>query len=169
MDRAPLSPADSDRVGQVFEAHRSYVESVATRYVGYADAPDIVAEVGLRLCQSLNGLRNPGAIRAWILRTTVNAARDWQRDRARGWRLEARIVVFDRPEFAVVDPDEALHRSDRAALVRRGLDQLKRSEKRLLCNSVGLDGVSVVQDGADRTATSRARAKLKAVLLGLQI
>lgn len=166
MDRAPLEPDDAELVGRVFEAHRAYVEAVAIRYVGFADAPEIVAEVGLRLCQSLNGVRAPGAIRGWILRATVNAARDWQRDRAKTWRTLAAAAIFERPDSAICDPEADLERAERARRLRAAVDRLNPSEKTAIRHTLGLHSVSSDKNGAERAANSRARAKLRA-LLGL--
>jgi RNA polymerase sigma factor (sigma-70 family) len=164
MNRSRLTSPDRERVGRVFEQHRGYVEALAVQHAGVDDAPDVVAEVGLRLCQSLNGLRDPEAIRTWIYRLTVSCARDLHRDRSRLARTREQLTAFSAPETSVVEPDEYIRDQQRRDAFLEALDRLRSRDKRLICNSLGLGGVSV-SNGADRVALSRARQRLREQLL----
>jgi RNA polymerase sigma factor (sigma-70 family) len=164
MKRARLTAADRRRIGDVFEAHRGFVEAVATQHVGREDAPDVVAEVGLRLCTSLNGLREPDAIKTWIFRVTVSVSRDLHRSRARLDRSREALEASHAPHSAVVEPDEYVRDERRRDAFLEALNRLKRRDRRLICNSLGLDAVSV-PDSADRVALFRAKQRLREVLL----
>lgn len=159
-DRARLSAGDRDRIGRVFEEHRPFVEAVAVQHAGRDDAADVVAEVGLRLCTALNGLREPGAVRAWIYRVTIAAARDHHRARARFARTRDAVAASVHEHEAVEDPDDLVHQAERSARLTAALDRLKSREKSLICHSLGHASVSVL-DAADRQALSRARRRLR--------
>lgn len=163
MKRTRLTAADRARIGDVYDAHRGFIEAVAMQQVGRDDAPDVVAEVGLRLCQSLNGLREPEAIRTWIYRVTVSAARDFHQARGRLARV--------REALTITPPDHAIGLTDtvfcqqRVDAFRTALDRLKSRDKRVICNSLHLDSVPVPSDGAARVALHRARQRLRETLL----
>jgi len=163
--RVRLNEADRKRIGDVFAQHRGFVEAVAVQEVGHDEAPDVVAEVGLRLCQSMNGLRDPGAIRTWIYRVTVSVARDTHADRARFERTRDRLAAFTNPHEAVVDPDEHLRNARRHEAFTDALNRLKSHDKTLICHSLGLGTVYVAHDATDRRALSRARQRLRAYLI----
>lgn len=162
-DRSRLSASDRLRIGQVFEEHRPFVEAVAVQHAGRDDAPDVVAEVGLRLCTSLNGLREAGAVRAWIYRVTVAAARDVHRARVRLDRTREAVAAATTAHEAIEDPDEVVQRNRRQQAFLDALDRLKSREKTAICHTLGLGSVSVL-DAADRQALSRARRRLRDVL-----
>lgn len=164
MKRERLTAADRRRIADVFEQHRGYVEALAIQHAGRDQAGDVVAEVALRLCTSLNGLREPAAIRSWIYRVTVSAARDLHRDQARLDRTRDAIAVSSSPTDRVEHPDEYVRDVRRRDAFRDALDRLKGRDRRLICNSLGLGEVSV-SDSADRVALHRARNRLREVLL----
>lgn len=75
--RAQLTPADQDRVAEVFQTHRRFLENVARQHAPSPDhVPDIVQAVGMKMCQSLNGFRGESELQTWLYRVTVNTARD---------------------------------------------------------------------------------------------
>lgn len=162
--RRRLTRQGRDRVGRVFEEHRGYVEALAVQHAGVDDAPDVVAEVGLRLCQNLNGLRDRSAIRTWIYRVTVSAARDLHRDRTRVERTKDQLAAVTSPADAIVEPDEYLRNGRRRDAFLEALNRLKSRDKQLICNTLEDSGVSV-SNGADRVALSRARQRLREHLL----
>lgn len=163
MARARLTESERQHVGSVFDEHRGFVEAVAIQHAGRDDAPEVVALVGLRLCQSLNGLRDRDAIRTWIFRVTVSAARDVQRDRRRFDDTRAHVAAVTTPTSAVLDPDDIVREGQRRDALRQALNRLKSREKTLICNSLDLDRV-FVSGTADRVALSRARRRLRTFL-----
>jgi len=164
MTRQRLTAADRRRIGDVFETHRGFVEAVAVQHVGKEDAADVVAEVGLRLCTSLNGLREPEAIKTWIYRVTVSAARDLHQSRARVERTRDAVSAVSSPDEQIENPDEYVRAQRRRAAFESALNRLKSRDRRLICHTLGLAGVPV-SDTADRKALSRARQRLREVLL----
>jgi RNA polymerase sigma-70 factor (ECF subfamily) len=52
----------------------------ATALVGRAQAEDAIQEAILRAWQARSTLRERDALRAWLLRITVNVCRQWQRN-----------------------------------------------------------------------------------------
>jgi RNA polymerase sigma factor (sigma-70 family) len=162
--QAKLTARDRDRIGRVWEDHRGYVEALAVQHAGREHAGDVVAEVGLRLCTHLNGLRDRQAIRTWIYRVTVSAARDLYQDQARQAHAREQLEAFAGTGQAVVVPDEHVRDGRRRDAFLEALERLKTRDKRLICNSLGLKGVPVVLGGADRVALSRARQRLRDLL-----
>lgn len=163
MHRDRLTAGDRQRIGRVFEEHRSFVEAVAVQHAGRDDAPDVVSEVGLRLCTSLNGVRDPAAIRTWIYRVTVSVARDLHADRSRLDRARGALAAVTTPHEAVVDPDEEVRASRRREAFHDALERLRSRDKSLICYSLGLSGVRV-PEADNRMALSRARQRLRTVL-----
>lgn len=164
MTRTRLTAADRRRIATTFETHRGFVEAVAVQHVGREDAAEVVAEVALRLCTSLNGLREPEAIRTWIYRVTVSAARDLHTDRTRLSRTREAVAAATLPTDRVEHPDEYVRDNRRRDAFVEALNRLKTRDRRLICNSLGLEGVRV-SDSADRVALHRARQRLREVLL----
>jgi RNA polymerase sigma-70 factor (ECF subfamily) len=61
--------------------HLSTMLRAAAALVGVADAEDAAQEALMRAWQGWSELRDVAALRAWLLRITVNVCRDWQRGR----------------------------------------------------------------------------------------
>jgi RNA polymerase sigma factor (sigma-70 family) len=128
----PLNEAEARRAGEVFAEHRGFVESVARRHASLpADVPDIVQDVGMRICTGLNGFRGEAELRSWLYRVTVNAARD--RYRTDRWQIER-----PREEVAVVQGGEAydgdlmghVRRRERAKALHEGIEHLRTERTR---------------------------------------
>lgn len=151
------------RIGRVFEEHRGFVEAVAVQHAGRDDAADVVSEVGLRLVQSLNGLREPKAVRSWIYRLTVNVSRDMVRERFVLEHTKERISATTSPHERTVDPDETVRLGRRRDALRDAVARMKTRDRSLICNDLGLGRVHV-GDGADRVARHRARLRLRQLL-----
>lgn len=163
MHRSRLTAGDRQRIGRVFEEHRPFVEAVAVQHAGRDAAADVVAEVGLRLCTSLNGVRDPEAIRGWIYRVTISVSRDLHADRARLERARGALAAVTTPHESVMDPDDEIRASRRRDAFRDALERLRSRDKTLICHTLGLNRVPV-PDAADRKALSRARQRLRTIL-----
>jgi RNA polymerase sigma factor (sigma-70 family) len=163
VKRSRLAENERERVAEVFEEHRRYIEGVAVSQVGRDAAPDVVQEVGVIMCRSLNGLRDPGAIRAYLYRVTVNAARMIRRTNLRHDRTREALEVYERAEQAVAHPDEHIRDNERREAFREALEDLKPRDKRLICDD--LDGRRILtSDSTRRMALSRARVRLRDLL-----
>jgi len=109
-----LLDAPSADVGEVFRLHGRYVAGVATRLMGRtSDVDDVVQDVFLRAHRNIGQLREPGALRAWLVTLTVRVVRRrFRTDRLRAFfhlSIDEPIVVD-----SLVSPD--LSESDRAVL-----------------------------------------------------
>ncbi len=64
---------------QLVPSHAAAVLRVATALVGHGDAEDAAQEAMTRAWKAWQTLREAGAVRAWLLRITVNVCREWHR------------------------------------------------------------------------------------------
>ena len=74
-------PLSADEVAAALADHAEAARHVALALVGPADAEDAVQEALVRGWQAWATLRDPAAVRPWLLRITVNICRDWRRGR----------------------------------------------------------------------------------------
>lgn len=59
--------------------HMDAIVRVAAALIGASDAEDAAQEAVVRAWRAWPALRDPGAMRSWLLRITVNVCRDWWR------------------------------------------------------------------------------------------
>lgn len=67
-----VSPGTDDSFGVIVPLYAAAMLRLAAAYVGPADAEDAVQEAALRAWQAWPTLRNPAAVRPWLLQITVN-------------------------------------------------------------------------------------------------
>lgn len=67
-----------ERFSSLATPHVTRLARVAAALVGLADAEDAAQEALLRAWQHWPSLRDENAVRAWLLRITVNVCRNWQ-------------------------------------------------------------------------------------------
>jgi RNA polymerase sigma-70 factor (ECF subfamily) len=67
-----------ERFSPLVVPHTAVLARVAAALVGMADAEDASQEAMLRAWQHWPSLRNEDAVRAWLLRITINVCRNWQ-------------------------------------------------------------------------------------------
>lgn len=150
-----LSPEQEARVGEVFSTHQRLIERVASRYTSSQDhVPDIVQEVGVKLCQNLHAFRNESELETWIYRITINAANNYFRRENRHQRIAQRAI--EQPH-EVIDPDDELISGQRMEALADALERIRPQDRRLICNELQADGVL----HGDRTARHRARRQLR--------
>lgn len=70
-----------DEVAAALALHAESARHVALALIGPADAEDAVQEALVRGWQAWESLRNPAAVRPWLMSITVNVCRSWQRGR----------------------------------------------------------------------------------------
>src|SRR5690242_4747394 len=68
----------ADEVAAALAQHAEAARHVALALIGPADAEDAAQEALVRGWQAWATLRDPAAIRPWLLRITVNICRDWR-------------------------------------------------------------------------------------------
>jgi RNA polymerase sigma-70 factor (ECF subfamily) len=110
---AEPSTAELD-LDTLFRRYASYVAAVAHRLLGRDDdVDDTVQEVFLAAVRGVSQVRDPAAVKGWLARVTVRAAR--QRLRKRSLR---RLVGLDEPVVYERVADQGAGAEERALLSR---------------------------------------------------
>jgi RNA polymerase sigma-70 factor, ECF subfamily len=78
-ERGARTMAEAGDFAVVAPQHTAAMLRVAAALVGRADAEDAAQEALTRAWQAWETLRDPAAVRPWLLRITVNVCRQWQR------------------------------------------------------------------------------------------
>jgi RNA polymerase sigma-70 factor (ECF subfamily) len=148
-----LSEAESARVGEVFDKHQAFVESVARRFApAPMHVPDIVQAVGVQVCRGLNGFRQDAEITTWLYRITKNAAMDLRR-RERAQILQARRRLVEQPQpDRVVDPDDIVHEGQRMEALHQALGRMRPKQQEAIRRILGDPSVLVVSRSTERRA-----------------
>lgn len=167
-------PADSTAVA---ERYRASIYRYILRLVRDPErADDLTQETFLRVHQRLEGLKDAGALEAWLYRIATNICYDRLRGREHRRPALPLRSVGDNEEEAIVDdaalrPDQLLEQSDMSDCVLRFLTGLPQSQREvlLLHDLQGFTGPEI----ADRLGISlhnvkirlhRARTRLRAAL-----
>ena len=149
-----------ERFCEVVRLHSGAMFRTARALTGSdADAEDAVGEAVLRAWQSYGALRDPLAVRAWLLKITANCAREQ-------YRKTGRLIPVDTLETAAPERDadaaqdlwqavNRLPRDQRAAVVLFYYEDLT------LAQSAPILGVA---QGTVKSRLSRARARLRVLL-----
>ncbi len=72
---------DDESFARLTPPHVGSMLRVATALLGPANAEDATQEALLRAWRAWDTLRDPGALRGWLLRITVNVCHQWRRGR----------------------------------------------------------------------------------------
>jgi RNA polymerase sigma factor (sigma-70 family) len=166
-ERTKLTEDDADRVADIFRRHRPFVENVARQHSPHPqDVPDIVQDVGLKVCTGLNGFRGDAEITTWLYRVTVNTARDY-------FRRETRQVIAVRealqatiqPDQEIIDPpqDQLVAFGERRAALMDAVRQLRPAQQRVIRNEITTG--HVLSDARARSARFRAIRELRNILV----
>lgn len=132
---------DRDAYRVLVERHAPLVFAVVRRYCrDTAQAEDLAQEVFLKAYEALDSYRGDARFSSWLYRIALNRCRDWAKSPRRTERsLEALsesgaaigtgdgVEGLDGGEVAPQTPEtpeEALERGERAALLRRALEEL---------------------------------------------
>lgn len=157
-----LSEADRLRAEAVFTENVRFIEAVATRHAPQRDAvPDIVQEVGIRVCQSLHLFRNEAHIRTWLFAVTRNLAVDAHRKSSRFEAGVERLAAVTVDEVVDVEADliEAETRTRQRRTLRRALDEAcTPRQQQAVRNLLAPSGVSF---NKDKTSLFRARQRMR--------
>ena len=123
---------DGRAMAAIVERCGPMVRSVARRYVGEADADDVVQDVWLAFVEHMDGIQVPAATRGWLVQVTTRAA--W---RAR--RKLDRAAPTDDLGARLAAPDDTEERGLAAAAqheasghLRDALDELRPADQRLV-------------------------------------
>lgn len=157
MPFRPLDEAEANRVAEVFEANRPFIEAVAARHAyNPSDVGDIVQNVGVSLCRNLEGFRANANIRTWLFRVTVNAARDHCR---RETRRERAMAAYENTPQPTAHPDDHVVAGERLAALHDAIDRLRPNHRQAIHNLLSGSGVQV-NEKAEKAMRFRARHAL---------
>jgi RNA polymerase sigma-70 factor (ECF subfamily) len=120
---AGVRASDPGAAGRMWDRYASLVRRILRRILGPVDAEDGVQDAFLRLFRDLASLRDPGALRSFVIGITLHVAKsELRRRRARRWLLLSDDGVVPEPEAG--DGDE--FHGPRAAVLRlyRVLDRV---------------------------------------------
>jgi RNA polymerase sigma factor (sigma-70 family) len=98
---------------------------VAAALVGPSDAEDAAQEASLRAWRAWDDLRDPDAIRPWLLRITVNVCHDWLRGRFGTRVRRTESLDASETEIAVLDFDPGGTRHAAALDLRSAINRLE--------------------------------------------
>jgi RNA polymerase sigma-70 factor (ECF subfamily) len=134
---------DAAAFSQLFERHARLVHSLVRRYARTPDdSADLVQKSFLRAFAAAGRafprmrLSEEGAFRAWLLRVSVNVAKNHARD-ARRWRLEP-VEAVDGRSADGPGPTERLESEQHRRLIRAALVRLSRRQREVL--TLRIDG-----------------------------
>jgi RNA polymerase sigma-70 factor (ECF subfamily) len=149
-----LKQGDTGAAGRLYDRHSAGVQGMVYRLLGReAELDDIVQEVFIYALNSIDKLREPAALKSWLLGIAVGKVRSHLR-----WRLRRRWLSFlphdEIPEPAVElsEPD-----ADLVSNVRGILDDLP-SEERIALVLHRIEGLSL-QDAAVASGMSLSTLK----------
>lgn len=157
--REALSADDAARVADVWTTHQRYIEAVARQHSPSPDlVPDIIQDVGVRLCTGLAGFRGEAAITSWLYRVTKSSAIEIHSREQR--QARAAEAMGDQPIAAFDDPDDALVRHERREALERAIERLRPVARDAMRNDLAGRGVLL----HDRFTRLRARRRLRQLL-----
>ncbi len=149
--------------------HLADVMRVAAALVGAADAEDAVQEACIRAWQSWPTLRDHGAVRAWLLRITLNVCHNWLGGRF-GTRQRHAALFDEATLHALALPGSDPGDSDHAGWLdlHHALTQLDREGRTVvvLRYLVGLDASEI--GAALDVPPATVRTRLRWALLRLR-
>jgi RNA polymerase sigma-70 factor (ECF subfamily) len=90
---APL--VDVEAFLRLIEREALVLLKVTSALVGFADAEDAAQETVVKAWQARASLRDPQALRAWLLQIAVNICREWRRGRFGRWQRVLRPIGDD--------------------------------------------------------------------------
>lgn len=124
---AETATQSGEKIGfdAAFTLHHRTVFRVARGVVNDAAlAEDVTQEVFLRLYKHLDDAPEADFLKAWLIRVTINTARNALRGNLRATKRDD-LYFKEGEEFAVAEPEIDYERKTQIAAVRRALDQVK--------------------------------------------
>jgi RNA polymerase sigma-70 factor (ECF subfamily) len=80
-----LQQGDPGAPATLFDRYGPYIQRVLVRFIGYAEPEraDLLHDVFIRALERIGELKNPRALKAWLVGITVFTAQEWIRRRKR--------------------------------------------------------------------------------------
>jgi RNA polymerase sigma-70 factor (ECF subfamily) len=157
---------------EIYDSHYARVRHYATSMLhDPSTADDVVQETFLRVQKSLETVREPAKVSAWVLRIAHNLCIDHLRSRP-----PAAVAVDVEPDKVWFDDDaltthDELERGQMSGCVRAKIEQLPENHRSVLvlCDIMELSQQEVasildLEVGAVKVRLHRARTKLRAIL-----
>jgi RNA polymerase sigma-70 factor (ECF subfamily) len=158
---------DYERFATLVSPHTATLAYVASTLVGGADAEDAAQEALLRAWQGWPSLREAGAVRAWLLRITINVCHNWQAGRfgTQRQRTQPLSAALDERFLALRGPGDGDHA--RALDLRAAVAALPDALRIIVALRfyVGLDSPEIGAALDLPAATVRTRLRRALVLL----
>jgi RNA polymerase sigma-70 factor (ECF subfamily) len=112
---AGVRAGEPGAAGRLWDRYASLVRGILRRMLGPVDVEDAIQDAFLRLFRDLGSLRDPAALRSFLIGITLHVAKsELRRRRAKRWLLLFDDGVIAEPEALAADEWEA----PRAAVVR---------------------------------------------------
>jgi len=164
-----IARADAQAFARLVRRHLEPVRRIAWRMLDDAAADDVAQEVFLKIWRNPRAF-DPAKARfsAWLHRVAVNASIDMLRARREGQLKDGQAERLADP---APTPEQALHESQRAALVRAAIARLP--ERQRMALTLALEGthsnpeIAAIMETSVEAVESllaRARRKLKELL-----
>jgi RNA polymerase sigma factor (sigma-70 family) len=155
---------ETNRVGEVYAEHRGFIEAVAARHASNpADVPDIVQNVALTLCTSLDQFQDRANLRTWLFTVTRNKARDYYRREGRFERTRSAYETLAVHPFQ--HPDDVVHQGERLSALRDAIGRMRPANQQVVRHLLSESGVkgnkAADSDGPTKEARYRARHELR--------
>jgi RNA polymerase sigma-70 factor (ECF subfamily) len=123
-----ISPEEKSKLG---ERMMTYQEDVFRICLGFSrnplDAEDLSQEVYLKAFRKIGTVREPGALRAWLLRIARNTCLDHQKKRRLFWLFQGSATPADAQEDPTQQKD--LHARETLAKLKEAVRRLPKKQK----------------------------------------
>jgi RNA polymerase sigma factor (sigma-70 family) len=128
-----MPATDRQRFHALIEPHLEALFRAAWRLTrNRSDAEDLVQETCVRACERLDGLRETGNVKSWLLRVMHNLFID----AVRRERVSPVQITADDPALTLQSqsptPEESLDQEQRLAQLERAWNRLERGQRALL-------------------------------------
>lgn len=161
---AVAAQAKLPTLGELYEAHRQHVYSIAFKYCGGRSdaAEDVTANVFMRANEFLPNLDPALDVRGWLYRVTKNAALTHMKSESR-WRRRTFDFLVGRPAVAA-DPESTMSERQLADLAWQAISRFP-ARDRAIAVLAFVDGesqadIAKLLDVSEATV-SRAIAKIR--------
>lgn len=170
--RGVLRVIDRDQFLLLVEQHTPAVLKLTSALVGFADAEDAAQEAVLQAWRARESLRNPAALRSWLLQIAVNVCRQWHRGR---FGLQRRSQLPLTPEtldlLATLDADPGAINHAAALDLRQAINDLELPLRLVVVLRYygGMDATEIGSAMHVSPATIRTRLRRALFLLRLSL
>lgn len=167
-EQRAIPVTDHDQFVTLVEQHTGLLLKVTSALVGFDEAEDAAQEAVLRAWKARASLRDPNALRSWLLQIGVNVCRQWQRDRL-GTQRRIQQPLTDETDdlLATLDADPGTTSYAATLDLRQAINELE-TEQRLIVvlrYYAGMDATEIGVALGKPPATIRTRLRRALYLL----